>query len=108
VTELLLAYLRGGSVTALDVDPAMLDHARRHLGDDEPVRFVEATATATGVAEGSFDAVLVRFVLQHLPDPGAVLRELKRVLRQRGRLLVIDAISRSARSSTPSRPSRAT
>lgn len=91
VTELLLERLGDGSVTALDVDPAMLDHARRLVGHDERVRFVEASVTATGLPAAAFDLVLLRFVLQHVPDAPVALQELKRVLRPGARIVVVDA-----------------
>jgi SAM-dependent methyltransferase len=43
---------------------------------------------AIPVEDGSFDAVLCAEVLEHLPDPGRALRELARVLRAGGRLIV--------------------
>jgi ubiquinone/menaquinone biosynthesis C-methylase UbiE len=43
---------------------------------------------AIPVPDGSFDAVLCGEVLEHLPDPNRALRELTRVLRVGGRLLL--------------------
>ncbi len=91
VTRLLLESLPRSAVTALDVDPTMLAHARQHVGDLDRVRFVEASATDTGLPDASVDVVLARFLLQHVPNVGEVLAELRRVLRSTGRLVVIDA-----------------
>ncbi|MGH3134203.1 MAG: class I SAM-dependent methyltransferase [Gaiellaceae bacterium] len=91
VTALLLEHVRGGSVTGLDLDSTMLAHARELLAGSERVRFVEASASATGLPAESFDVVLARFLLQHLPDVPAVLAELRRVLRPGGRLIVVDS-----------------
>jgi ubiquinone/menaquinone biosynthesis C-methylase UbiE len=44
--------------------------------------------TAIPVADGSFDAVLCSEVLEHLPRPEAALRELARILRPGGRLIL--------------------
>lgn len=42
---------------------------------------------AVPVEDGRFDAVVLNQVLEHLPDPGAVLRELFRVLKPGGRMI---------------------
>jgi len=91
VTALLREHLRGGSVTALDLDPAMLEHARGHLGQDGRVRFVQASVQQTGLPDDAFDVVLARLVLQHVPDARGAFPELRRVLRPGGRLIVVDA-----------------
>jgi SAM-dependent methyltransferase len=43
---------------------------------------------AIPVADGSFDVVLCLQVLEHVPDPGAAVRELRRVVRPGGRVLL--------------------
>jgi SAM-dependent methyltransferase len=91
VTALLLEHVSEGSVTALDVDPTMLAHARELVGANDRVRFVEASVSATGLPDEAFDVVLARLLLQHLPDVPAALAELRRVLRRGGRLIVVDA-----------------
>ncbi|HTX62360.1 MAG TPA: class I SAM-dependent methyltransferase, partial [Acidimicrobiales bacterium] len=49
---------------------------------------IRAPATDIPVEEGSFDAVVCTEVLEHVPEPAAVLAELRRVLRPGGVLLV--------------------
>ncbi len=44
--------------------------------------------TAIPVEDGSFDAVMCTEVLEHVPDPVAALKELNRVLRPGGYLLI--------------------
>jgi len=52
--------------------------------------FLRADIHALPFEDGAFDSVFVCFVLEHLDDPGAALRELKRVLRSGGDITVIE------------------
>ncbi|MGW2147876.1 class I SAM-dependent methyltransferase [Nonomuraea bangladeshensis] len=81
VTEAALAL--GAVVTAVDADPAMVElTARRFPG--AAVR--RATLPELPFGDGEFDAVAGNFVINHVPDTGAALRELRRVLRPGGTL----------------------
>ena len=91
VTALLLESFPRASVTGLDLDPVMLAHARERVGESDRVRFIEGSAATTGLPGGSFDLVLARFLLQHVPNAHDVLIELRRVLSPGGRLIVVDA-----------------
>lgn len=51
-------------------------------------RIVRGDLERTAFETGSFDAALLNEVLEHVPDEDAALRELHRVLRPGGRLLV--------------------
>jgi SAM-dependent methyltransferase len=77
----------GADVVGLDVSGGMLAHAAevgRRTG--VPVPLVQADVTALPVASSSFDAVCSAFGgLPFVPDVGAALREVARVLRPGGR-----------------------
>jgi SAM-dependent methyltransferase len=90
ITERLLALVPGGSVTAIDNDPEMVQLARRRLAGIEGVDVREASVTETGFDDASFDIATARLVFQHLPGPERGLAELHRVLRPGGRLFVVD------------------
>jgi 2-polyprenyl-6-hydroxyphenyl methylase / 3-demethylubiquinone-9 3-methyltransferase len=82
----------GVEVVGIDLGLGSLNAARRAV----PVRFrpVLGRLESLPFADGSFDAVVAADVLEHIPDlPGAV-RELARVLRPGGRLL-LDTINRT-------------
>jgi SAM-dependent methyltransferase len=49
---------------------------------------IEASADAIPVEDGFFDAVLCTQLLEHVPDPAAVVGELHRVIRSGGRLFL--------------------
>ena len=74
-------------VTACDISDEMLEEARRR--SPEGVRFVRADARELPFADSEFDGLLAIDLLAHLPDLGAALRELARVVRPGG-LLVFD------------------
>lgn len=73
-------------VVGADFCPEMLAHARRR----GLARTVEADALALPFEAGAFDVVTVAFGLRNLADREAALREMRRVLRPGGRLLVLD------------------
>jgi demethylmenaquinone methyltransferase/2-methoxy-6-polyprenyl-1,4-benzoquinol methylase len=81
------AEREGGVVTGLDFSPAMLERARRKSGT---VVWVEGDLLALPFDDGSFDAATVGFGVRNVADLEAALRELRRVLRPRGRLAILE------------------
>jgi demethylmenaquinone methyltransferase/2-methoxy-6-polyprenyl-1,4-benzoquinol methylase len=83
---------RGGQVTGLDFSGEMLERARRkpHDPDAAEVTWVQGDATAMPFADNSFAGVTIGFGLRNLPDPEAGLRELARVVRPGGKVVVLE------------------
>ena len=73
-------------VTYSDISDDMIEIARRVCPPG--VRFVKANATELPFEDGEFDALLSLDVLCHLPGLEEGLRELSRVVRPGGRLVV--------------------
>lgn len=71
----------------------LFDHARYESADFNKVEKVYAEQTyicdlaAIPVEDGRFDRIVFNQVLEHLPEPGAVLSELFRVLKPGGRMI---------------------
>lgn len=84
----------GGAVLGLDANPEMLAVARRRHGG---IEWCDGRAEALPFADADFDAVLSQFGLMFFDDRVAALREMQRVLRPGGRLVVAvcDALDRS-------------
>ena len=79
-----------GRVEIFDLQREFLDHvgeraAERGLANVVPT---QGDATALPYEDGSIDAVVLTAVLGEIPDPLAALREIRRVLRPGGRLVV--------------------
>jgi ubiquinone/menaquinone biosynthesis C-methylase UbiE len=92
VTEQLLALLPTSSITALEIDPKLIEKAKQYLGEGagERLSMVEASITDTGLPDNHFDFAIARMLFQHLPDPIVAAREVLRVLRPGGKLAIID------------------
>lgn len=74
---------RRARVTAVDADPQMVEIAAR-AAPGADIR--QALLPALPFPDGTFDAVVGNFVINHVGEPDAALRELRRVLRPHGRL----------------------
>ena len=81
-------------VTGLDLSPHYLDAARRTLAPWSRTRFVEGVAEAMPFADGEFDIVTCIYLFHELPPRvrAAVAREIARVLRPGGTLILVDSL----------------
>jgi len=94
-TAVLLDALRGWGMTPeryVGADPSaeMLRDAARRMADGARAAVVCAPAEALPFADGAFDTVVSVSSLHYWPDPKAGLREMRRVLRPGGRIIVAD------------------
>lgn len=81
----------GGHVIGCDFSEQMLDIAReKAAGGEAPVRFEWADALQLPYDEGRFDAVTVGFGVRNFSDRDKGLREMARVLKPGGRLVVLE------------------
>jgi demethylmenaquinone methyltransferase/2-methoxy-6-polyprenyl-1,4-benzoquinol methylase len=85
----LAARTEGGQVTGVDFSPRMLERARRKSSE---VDWVEGDLLELPFEDGSFDAATVGFGVRNVENLGDALRELRRVLRPRGRLAILEIV----------------
>jgi SAM-dependent methyltransferase len=79
----------GGEVVAADASSVTVAAAaERH--DGSAVRYQVADVLALPFDDGAFDGVRCERVLQHLAEPDAAIRELARVTRPGGRVVLVD------------------
>ncbi len=79
---------KGGRLTATDYSKKMLEKARKNLRAYPDVRFETADITKLPYPDSSFDCVVAGNVIHLLDEPLTALRELDRVCRPDGRLVV--------------------
>jgi ubiquinone/menaquinone biosynthesis C-methylase UbiE len=85
-------------IFGVDISDGQLAHARRVLAADVAagaVELVRASATDAPLPTASCDAAFVCWLLEHVPDAAAVLRECARVVKPGGRVLVTEVYNNS-------------
>jgi len=90
--------------TGIDVSPEAVEAARSRgrqvllVNGDEPLPF----------DEGNFDGVVLKDVLEHVAEPVALVREVRRVLRTGGRVFAARSPARASASCSRTRASTST
>lgn len=81
------------SLTATDLSNGMLEEARRHEAIvDRPVTFNQVDASALPFGDATFDTVTTSLLLCTVPDPEGTLREMSRVARPGGRIVILEHV----------------
>lgn len=85
-TAILLDHFGVGKVEAFDLDPTMIEKARRRLSNypSDRVLLSVGDAAAIASADGAFDAVFDFGIIHHVPDWRTAVSEVARVLRPGG------------------------
>src|SRR5438876_7440180 len=85
-------YPRDCSVTGIDLSGPMLEKARDRVlrkGVDN-VRLLQMDAAELKFPDNTFDIVYAPYVISVVPDPVAVAREMRRVCRPGGRIVILN------------------
>ena len=79
--------------TGIDITPAMLDRARSTATEQglTNVTWRQGDVLPLPWPDASFSIVTSRFAFHHFLEPGAVLREMARVCRPGGTVMVVDS-----------------
>lgn len=85
------SFAKSGCIIGIDHSPGMLEQASvkaRRSRLDDLVRFQRMDAERLEFPDQCFDAVLSLYALYHFPEPLAAIREMHRVLRTGGRVVI--------------------
>jgi len=86
-------YAPDKRITGIDLSRAMLLRARARateLGLAHVEELLEMDAQATSFEQGSFDVAVAMFVASVVPDPFALVAELRRIVRPGGKILIVN------------------
>lgn len=87
---------RASHVTGLDFVPAMLERARRYQDEQQAANVTWQLGSSTDLPfkDGTFDCAVTRFSFHHFLDPQTATREMKRVVKPGGMVVVCDVAPR--------------
>jgi len=85
-------YPKDCKVTGIDLSENMLEKAYERVAEKamRNVRLVQMDATRLTFDDAAFDIVYAPYLISVVPDPVAVAREMKRVCRPGGRIIVLN------------------
>src|SRR5438876_6729017 len=87
------------AVTGIDLSSSMLEKARDRIARKgvRNVRLLQMDAANLKFADDTFDIVYAPYVISVVPDPVAVAREMRRVCRPGGRIVILNHFRSSNR-----------
>ncbi len=85
-------YPRSCKVTGIDLSSSMLEKARERIAKNglRNCRVTEMDAAALTFSDDSFDIVYAPYLISVVPDPVAVAREMRRVCKPGGRIVILN------------------
>lgn len=93
-------YPKDCKVTAIDISPKMLEHAKKRMAGMDNISLQVMDAEKLAFADNSFDYVITTFVLCSIPNPVAALREMRRVCKPDGLVINLEHMRSSNRMLT--------
>jgi ubiquinone/menaquinone biosynthesis C-methylase UbiE len=91
-TELLSDIVPNGSITGVEIDPSLVEYSQQYLKDKVHCQHsvIQGSVMKIDFPDNSFDFAVARLVFEHLPDQISAAKEILRVLKPGGKLVLID------------------
>lgn len=89
-------YKRDLEIVGIDLSPEMLEKARERVTDDDMTHVTglhEMDASELTFGDATFDTVVAMYVMTVVPDPEKVMRELARVTKPGGEVILVNHFS---------------
>ena len=89
-------YARNLEIVGIDISPDMLERARQKVAAEDLQNVTglhEMDAAALDFPDASFDTVVAMYVMTVVPDPVAVMREISRVCKPGGEVMLLNHFS---------------
>ncbi|OFW16182.1 MAG: hypothetical protein A3F70_02870 [Acidobacteria bacterium RIFCSPLOWO2_12_FULL_67_14] len=85
-------YPQNCHVTGIDFSSSMLEKARARIGRKglSHIRLMQMDAQSLKFADDSFDVVYAPYLVNCVPDPVQVVREMRRVCRPGGKIVILN------------------
>ena len=88
-SRIILKHFKPKSIHAIDLDPKMIGIAKRK-NKSENIHFSVGDATTLKFRKDQFDAIFDFGIIHHIPNWKDSIKEMKRVLKRRGIILIED------------------
>jgi ubiquinone/menaquinone biosynthesis C-methylase UbiE len=97
-TEILLERFPKTKISCVDLSKQQIERAKKHLAPaikNGSVSITHANAAALPFEDDAFDGAFVTWFLEHVPDPIAILKEARRVLRRDAVIYINEVLNSS-------------
>lgn len=77
--------------TGVEQDPMLADAAKQKLQNNNAIQMIHTSSIENFISQNlKYDVAIMRLVLEHVPDPNAVLTHIHSLLKPDGRIILID------------------